>query len=156
SATRGRKLRSAGTKAGARVSNEPTLIELKEQLEARTRELDEALEQQTATSEVLGVISRSPGELQPVFDAMLANATRLCGAKFGTLNLYDGDVFRNAAVYNVPSAFAAMQDVPFRPHPRSGHAEVVRTKRAVQFEDARALQSYREGDPRVAASVDLG
>src|SRR5262249_29655282 len=72
------------------------------------------------------------------------------------LNLYDGDVFRNAAVYNVPSAFAAMQDVPFRPHPRSGHAEVVRTKRAVQFEDARALQSYREGDPRVAASVDLG
>src|SRR5262249_46535343 len=72
------------------------------------------------------------------------------------LNLYDGDVFRNAAVYNVPSAFAAMQDVPFRPHPRSGHAEVVRTKRSVQFEDARALQSYREGDPRVAASVDLG
>src|SRR6516165_5654587 len=130
--------------------------ELEQKLEARTRELSEALEQQTATSEVLQVISRSPGELQPVFESMLANATRLCGAKFGTLNLYDGDVFRNAAVYNVPSAFAAMQDVPFRPHPRSGHAEVVRTKRAVQFEDARALQSYREGDPRVAASVDLG
>ena len=164
SPTRGRKLRSTETKARARASNGPnSLTELKEQLEARTRELaeargqlSEALEQQKATSEVLQVISRSPGELQPVFESMLANATRLCGAKFGTLNLYDGDVFRNAAVYNVPSAFAAMQDVPFRPHPRSGHAEVVRTKRAVQFEDARALQSYREGDPRVAASVDLG
>jgi len=164
SPTGGRKLRSTGTKARAHVSNGPnSLIELKKQLETRTRELaeaqgqlSEALEQQTATSEVLQVISRSPGELQPVFESMLANATRLCGAKFGTLNLYDGDVFRNAAVYNVPSAFAAMQDVPFRPHPRSGHAEVVRTKRAVQFEDARALQSYREGDPRVAASVDLG
>src|SRR6516165_10736943 len=130
--------------------------ELEQKLEARTRDLSEAQEQQAATAEVLQIISSSSGNLQPVFDTILASATRLCGAKFGTLNLYDGDVFRNAAVYNVPSAFAAMQDVPFRPHPRSGHAEVVRTKRAVQFEDARALQSYREGDPRVAASVDLG
>jgi GAF domain-containing protein len=120
----------------------------------RTRELSEALEQQTATSEVLGVISRSPGELKPVFETMLANATRLCGAKFGTLNLYDGDVFRNAAVYNVPSAWR--QDVPFRPHPGSAHAEVVRTKRAVQIEDARASQPYLEGDPRVVAGVDIG
>ena len=140
------------TQAVIAIENTRLLNELRQ----RTDDLSEALEQQTATSEVLQVISRSPGELQPVFESMLANATRLCGAKFGTLNLYDGDVFRNAAVYNVPSAFAAMQDVPFRPHPRSGHAEVVRTKRAVQFEDARALQSYREGDPRVAASVDLG
>src|SRR5262249_16380730 len=85
---------------------------------------------------------------------MLENATRLCGAKFGTLNLYDGDVFRNAAVYNVPSAWR--QDAPFRPHPGSAHAEVVRTKRAVQIEDARASQPYLEGDPRVVAGVDIG
>jgi GAF domain-containing protein len=123
---------------------------------ALRRELAEALEQQTATTEVLNVISSSPGNLQPVFETILTNATRLCGAKFGTLNLYDGDVFRNAAVYNVPSAFAATQHVPFRPHPGSAHAEVVRTKRAVQFEDVRAMQPYRDGDPRVVASVDLG
>jgi GAF domain-containing protein len=126
------------------------------ELRQRTDDLSEALEQQTATSEVLQVISSSPGELEPVFETMLANATRLCGAKFGTLNLYDGDVFRNAAVYNVPSAYAAIQHVPFRPHPGSGHAEVVRTKRAVQFEDARAMPAYLEGAPRVVASVDLG
>jgi GAF domain-containing protein len=115
-------------------------------------ELRESLQQQTATSEVLQVISSSPGNLQPVFETILANATRLCGAKFGTLNVYDGDVFRNAAVYNVPSRFAGVQN-PFRPHPGSAHAEVVRTKRAVR---ARAMTAYREGDPRLVASVDAG
>jgi GAF domain-containing protein/CheY-like chemotaxis protein len=130
--------------------------DLQKENAALRRELAEALEQQTATAEVLNVISSSPGTLQAVFETILTNATRLCGAKFGTLNLYDGDVFRNAAVYNVPPAFAATQHVPFRPHPGSAHAEVVRTKRAVQFEDVRASQPYRDGDPRVVASVDLG
>src|SRR5262249_47501956 len=164
SPTRGGKLRSTGTKARAHVSSGPnSLIELKEQLEARTRELaeargqlSEALEQQTATSEVLRVISSSPGSLQSVFETILANATRLCGAKFGTLNLYDGDVFRLAAVHNVPSAFAAMQNVPFRPHPRSGQAEILRTKRPVQIDDIRTMPPYLEGNPRLVALADLG
>src|SRR5262249_19412374 len=119
--------------------------EHEQEVQARTHELSEALEQQTATSQVLQVISGSPGELKPVFETMLENATRLCGAQFGTLNVCDGNVFRNAAVHNVPPAYAAMQNVPIRPHPGSAHAEVVRTKRPVQIEDARATQPYLEG-----------
>jgi hypothetical protein len=72
-------------------------VRLFDEVQARTRELTESLEQQTATSEILGVISRSPGELKPVFETMLANATRLCEAEFGTLVLYEGDACRHVA-----------------------------------------------------------
>jgi GAF domain-containing protein len=119
-------------------------------------ELRESLQQQTATSEVLGVISSSAGELEPVFETMLANATRLCGAEFGILNLDDGDVSRIAAVYNVPPALAATQNVPFRIHPKSGQAEIRRTKQAVHIDDIRAMPPYLEGDPRLVALADLG
>src|SRR5262249_17543723 len=131
-------------------------VRLFDEVQARTSELTEALEQQTATSEVLQVISSSPGELEPVFETMLANATRLCGAKFGTLNLYDGEAFHIVAVHNVPSPFAAIRPQPFLPHPRSGHGEIVRTKRAVQIEDIRAMPPYLEGDPRLVTLADLG
>src|SRR5262249_37852558 len=82
-------------------------VRLFDDVQARTRELSEALEQQTATSEVLGVISSSPGELEPVFQAMLANAVRICEASFGNLLLYEGDVFRHVALHNAPKAWAA-------------------------------------------------
>ena len=120
-------------------------------------ELRESLQQQTATADVLKVISSSPGELEPVFNAMLANATRLCGAQFGTLNLRDGDIFRIAAVHNVPSAFAeARLHAEIRPHPSGGHARVLRTKDVVQIEDIRSGQAYLDGDPAVVAVSDLG
>src|SRR5262249_43481041 len=80
-------------------------VRLFDEVQERTRELSESLEQQTASSEVLQVISSSPGELEPVFQVMLANATRLCGAKFGTLYLRDGDAFRAVAFHNAPPAF---------------------------------------------------
>jgi GAF domain-containing protein len=84
-------------------------VRLFDEVHARTRELSEALEQQTATSEVLGVISSLPGELGPVFQAMLENAVHLCEASFGNLLLYDGDVFRHVALHNAPQTWAAEQ-----------------------------------------------
>src|SRR5262249_58428799 len=75
-------------------------------LSQRTADLTESLEQQTATSEVLGVISRSPGDLKPVFEAMLENAVKLCQAKFGAMFLYDGEAFRTAALHGVSPAYA--------------------------------------------------
>jgi GAF domain-containing protein len=77
-----------------------------EQLDRVIHERDEALEQLAATSEVLKVISSSPGKLEPVFEAMLANATRICEAKFGTLYRYDGGAFHPVAFHNVPSSLA--------------------------------------------------
>jgi hypothetical protein len=77
--------------------------------QASKRDLHESLEQQTATSEVLSVISSSPGELEPVFKAMLANAVRVCGAKFGTMHLYSDGAFRSVAMHNAPQAYADMR-----------------------------------------------
>ena len=84
-------------------------VRLFEAEQQRTRELSESLEQQTATSEVLEVISSSPGELEPVFDAMLANAVRICEASFGILLLYENGSFRHVALHNAPAAWAAEQ-----------------------------------------------
>jgi two-component system, NtrC family, sensor kinase len=126
-----------------------------EEVQARTRELTESLEQQTATTEVLGVISSSPGELEPVFEAMLANATRLCKAKFGALSLYDGGAFCNVAFHNVPSAYHFRLREPFRPHPKSGLAQVAKTKQVVHADDLRTTSPYLEGDPAVVAIADL-
>ena len=122
-------------------------------------ELRQSLEQQTATSEVLSVISSSPGELRPVFDAMLANATRICKAEFGTLYLSDGDSFRIAtATDNAPPAYveARKREPQIRPPPDAPLGRVATTKKIVQIPDLSALQSYRERHPFVVAAVELG
>src|SRR6516162_7132671 len=139
SPARGRKLRSTGTKAKSRVSNGPSLIELKKQLEARTRELAEAREQQRATSEVLQVISSSATELEPVFQAMLANAVHVCEAKFGSLFLCDGDLLRRVAGYNMPpelvTAMRKLNPRIYRVDQATSMARAVRTKQTVHIPD---------------------
>jgi signal transduction histidine kinase/DNA-binding response OmpR family regulator len=129
---------------------------LHDEVQARTQELSESLEQQTATSEVLQVISSSPGELEPVFEAMLANAVRLCDAKFGTLNLYDGGAYRHVALHNVPPAYAAFrQGMVIRPDPRSSLGQVASTKEVVHVVDLHMTELYLEGNPAVRSLSDL-
>jgi hypothetical protein len=110
-------------------------------------ELRESLEQQTATSEVLQVISSSPGELAPVFGTILENATRVCEAKFGNLLFYDGSAFRIVAFHNTPSAFVEEYGgTPFVPRP-NGHGErLARTKKLVHVRDLRTDPSYQASD----------
>jgi GAF domain-containing protein len=141
----------------ARVGASLERKRLHDQVTARTRDLTEALEQQTATSEVLRVISSSPGELQPVFDAMLENATRLCEAKFGTLYLRDGDAFHAASLHNAPPAFAEDRKRGLiRPGPGTALGRLIRTKQVVLIADVTTEQAYMEGDPLFVTAVKLG
>jgi GAF domain-containing protein len=133
-------------------------VRLFDEVQARTRELSESLEQQTATLEVLQVISSSPGELEPVFQAMLASATRICEAKFGMLYLYEGDRFRDVAHHNVPPALAEHRRLHpvFRPGPNTGLGRVAATKQTAHISDITAEQAYIDGDPTLVMGVTLG
>ena len=132
-------------------------VRLFDEVQARTRELSEALEQQTATSEVLKVISSSPGELEPVFNAMLENSTRLCEAKVGNLFLREGDDFRAVAVHGASDysdwfrrePVAVMRDRPGTPLDR-----LTKTKQVIHIPDLRLDQSYHDGNPRIVALVE--
>src|SRR5258705_4730848 len=131
-------------------------VQLFDEVQARTRDLTESLEQQTATSEVLQVISSTPGELEPVFKSMLENATRICGANFGTMSLYENVAFRPVAFYNVPQAYAEKYaDTLIRPHPQGPLGTVARTHEVVHVEDTKSLPVYIEGHPAIVAISDL-
>ena len=120
-------------------------------------ELREALEQQTATSEVLRVISSSPGDPQPVFQAMLKNAVRLCKAKFGHIYRWDGHALHLVATQNTPVAFAqARNRSPFRPSPETPTGRMIANKTAVHTADLRAEKAYADRDPWIVAGVELG
>ena len=119
------------------------------------RELRESLQQQTATSEVLQVISSSPGELEPVFQAMLANATRICEAKFGNFLLYDGNELRVVAMHGAPVGWAELRgrDPAVRPWPNNPLGRIVKTKQLQHIADIRTEKAYLDRDP---AFVPLG
>ena len=118
-------------------------------------EQQDALEQQTATAEVLGVINASPGNLAPVFDAMLEKATRLCEADFGILWNFDGELAKAGALHRVPTAYAEMVRAPFRPSPESGPARMMRGEGTFVVADLLELPAYHAGDALVRAIVDL-
>ncbi len=127
------------------------------EVQARTVELTESLEQQTATSEVLRVISSSPGDLAPVFDTMLRKAMELCGANFGTLNTFDGTRFETAATYGLPSAYDEFRrKQPLRYGPGTAPTLLIRGEPFVQMTDLPESEAYRQGEPNRRALVDLG
>jgi adenylate cyclase len=120
-------------------------------------ETREALEQQTATAEVLGVINSSPGDLNPVFDAMLEKATRLCEASFGTLNIYDGERLRAGAAHGVPAALVEwVERNPLQFGPGSAPSRIVGGEDLVHTVDLTATEAYQRGDQSGRALVDLG
>jgi GAF domain-containing protein len=147
------KSRNAPKAAGSRPSRtgaETDVVQLR-------RELYEALEQQTATSEVLQVISSSLGDLQPVFTTMLEKAVRICDAKFGTMHLYDEGKLRLIAAHNVPAAFEqARRGGPFTPAPGGIFDQVIKTGTTVHLPDLAAIKLYTERHPRIVEAVELG
>jgi GAF domain-containing protein len=123
-----------------------------------TRERDEALEQQTATSEVLKFISGSPSELKPVFDAILERATRICEAKFGTMWLREGDAFRVVALHNAPPAYEERRRNRlihlFDLHPKSPFRRSLEARQVIHIADLRVDQGYLAGAPTAVDVVD--
>jgi signal transduction histidine kinase len=122
-------------------------------------ELRESLEQQTATSDVLRVISSSPGELEPVFEAMLENAVRICDAKWGTIHRWENGALHLMATHNLPLAFAEARrrSSYYHPHPKSLFGRLVASKMPVHTADSAAEQVYTEKlDPAYVAAVELG
>jgi hypothetical protein len=158
SRTHARGLRSSGTKVRTRVGRirEPR-AELEKRLEARTRELSEAREQQAATAEVLRIISSSPGKLEPVFETILANATRLCEAKFGTMFLYEEGAFRVVAQKDAPRAYVERWSsepvLVVADHPSVPLAQLARTRELQHIPNLELEQGYIERAPPSSDSL---
>ena len=133
------------------------MADLQEQLARRTRELDEALEQQTATSEVLQVIGSSPGELKPVFQTMLENATRICEAKIGILFRYENGAYTAVAKLGVSSEYTEYLDRgAIRPGPTTGLGRVASTRQTIHIVDTLAEQACADHEPLRIATAQLG
>ena len=127
------------------------------ELRQRTDDLSESLEQQTATSEVLKVISSSPGELEPVFQAMLRNATQICEAKIGILFRYADGAYTAVSKLGVTAEYAEFLDRgSIRPGPATGLGRVATTMQTVHIEDTKAEPAYADREPFRVATAELG
>ncbi|HET7912738.1 MAG TPA: GAF domain-containing protein, partial [Pseudolabrys sp.] len=146
-------LRSYVDQAVIAIENTRLLNELRQ----RTEDLSESLEQQTATSEVLNVISSSPGVLQPVFQVILENATHICGARIGILFRYEDGAYTAVATLGVTPAYAEyLNSGPIRPGPTTGLGRVASTKQTVNVPDTQAETAYAEREPLRVATAELG
>ena len=145
-------LKAYANQAVIAIENTRLLNELRQ----RTDDLTESLEQQTATSEVLKAISGSLGELEPVFQAMLANAMRICGAKFGIMYACADRKFRAISWTGVPPEYAEFVKHSRSWGPETGLGQIVETKQVVHIRDVIESRAYSEGDPGRVATVELG
>jgi signal transduction histidine kinase len=137
------------------MAQEPT-TDLESRLEQVERQLSEALERQAATDEVLRVIASSPGELEPVFQAILASATRICQAHFGHVMLYHGEAFHAVYLHDVPRPYREMMERgPICPGPNTALSRIIRTKEPVHIVDLAAELAYAERDPLRVITVEL-
>src|SRR5215469_10938563 len=138
---------------------EQRIADLERQLVECKAERDEALQRETATAEVLQVINSSPGDLSPVFDAMLDKAMRLCGAAFGVLNTFDGERFHLGSNRYLPATYAdfrAHNPPNVGPEPGTLHRRILEGERVVHIVDLKQEAAYRGGNPSRRALVDLG
>jgi signal transduction histidine kinase len=127
------------------------------EVQARTNDLSESLQQQTATAEILSVISSSPGDLAPVFEAMLSKAMHLCGANFGVLNTFDGKSFHTGATYGLPPAYEKFRlNRTLEYGPGTAPTRLLEGESYVEFVDLLDSEAYRAGEPNRRALVDLG
>ena len=138
------------------ADSEQLIADLQRQLADCRAERDEGLQRETATAEVLQVINSSPGDLTPVFDAMLEKATRLCEAAFGMLSTYNGERFDALALHGVPESFADFLRAPVQPVPGSALYHLAQGERYVHFADVAAEDAYGPGYPPGQALVELG
>jgi class 3 adenylate cyclase len=130
--------------------------ELRRRLAACEAELAEARAREAATAEVLQVINSSPGDLAPVFEAILAKAHAICRVDHGALQLYDGEYFRAVATHGLPDAFAALVREPTRPAPGELRARLLAGERFAHAADLAESDGYRAGAPTARAAVEIG
>ena len=147
----------SATSESTSANPEQRIADLQRQLAEREAELAEAREQQTATTEVLEVINSSPGDLAPVFDAILEKAVRLCEAAYGVLWTYDGRHMTASAVHAAAEIAAAFRELgPIEPRPESLGRRLLQGETVVHIANAEDDQSYRMGSPSRRVVVELG
>ena len=154
-----RKRRAVGRKPRKAPATRASIADLQRQLDQRTRDRDEALEQQAATAEILSLISNSPTDTLPVFKTMLAKAVELCEASFGAMWLVDGEGCRTAAMHgDLPLAFVEQwrSETLHLPKADIPMVRAIRSRKTVHTQDMRKERAYLQGDPLAVSSADIG